>query len=184
MTKPISFSEPEFQQFFEYWNELRGDDLVPAKSSFEPQRVSFLLSKLTVLQWTPPDTLVVRLMGTEIVSHHNKERTGTNLLDIIQPTQRAVVAACTAASFKQISVAELVTRRHFASGAQVGARNGFFPFRGEDGMVNLAIGVHCGDTDANRGILPTDPLSHIEVLDYRFTDVGNGVPDLEFKSAG
>jgi hypothetical protein len=65
---------------------LRGDDLLPAKSSFDPQRVTLLLPKLTVLQWTPPDTLLVRLMGTEIVSHHIKELTGTNLLDAVQPS--------------------------------------------------------------------------------------------------
>lgn len=169
MTKPISFSEPEFQQFFEYWNELRGDDLVPAKSSFEPQRVSFLLSKLTVLQWTPPDTLVVRLMGTEIVSHHNKERTGTNLLDIIQPTQRAVVAACTAASFKQIAVAELVTRRHFASGAQVGARNGFSPFGVKTGWSTVplaSIAATQMPTEASYRLIPC-PTSRCSTIDSR-----------------
>ncbi len=156
MTNPIGFSEPEIQQFFEYWNELRGDDLLPAKSSFDPQRLTLLLPKLTVLQWTPPDTLLVRLMGTEIVSHHIKERTGTNLLDAVQPSQKAVLAAFTAAFFTQISVAEVDTRRHYTSGALVGALNVYFPFRGEDEIVNFAIGVHCADTDANSKILPND----------------------------
>ncbi|MFP6705796.1 MAG: hypothetical protein VCE75_07155 [Alphaproteobacteria bacterium] len=95
-----------------------------------------------------------------------------------------MLAAFTAAFFTQISVAEVDTRRHYTSSALGGALNGYFPFRGEDEVVNFAIGVHCAYTGANSKILPNDSLSHIEVLDYRFSGIGNGVPDLDFNSAG
>ena len=184
MTTSISFDEPDFQQFFNYWDELRGDDLVPAKSNFDPRRVSSLLPKLSVLQWRPPDHLFLRLMGTGIVSQLRGERTGTNLLDIIQASQRDEVTKFTASLFSQVSIAIVDTQRHFASGKRVGLLFGFFPFRNDSDDVNFAVGVHRADLDADRLVAPNDNLIHAEVFGYEFIDIGSGIPDLVFGADG
>ncbi len=180
----IEFDEPEFQQFFDYWNELRGTHSVPVKSTFDPLRVSSLMAVMSVTQWTPPDKLYLRLMGTDIVEQTHIETTGTNLLDIVYEPQRPMVMAHSAALFSTPAIGLVKTNRCFTSGKTVEVKFAFFPFRRDAGEQDIAIGVHKADLEANRRGAQGDPLKYAEVLAYNFLDIGNGAPDLSFNADG
>ncbi len=180
MSASAVLSEPEFQLFYDYWDELRGTALVPAKAEFDPLRVSSLMSIMSVIQWTPPDQLLLRLMGTTIVDQTHVETTGTNLMDIILQSQRDAVAELSAAVFRQPAISLVSTYRCFESGRKVGVKFAFFPFFADDGALNTAIGVHKADLEANKLVSPEDPLLHAELLSYEYMDIGNGVPNIRY----
>lgn len=184
MADTIEFDEPEFQQFFDYWNDLRGTDTVPKKSSFDPLKVPSLMAVMSVTQWIPPDKLYLRLMGTDIVEQTHMETTGSNLLDLIYEPQRPMVMTFSAALFSTPAIGSVKTNRCFASGKKVEVKFGFFPFRRDAGEPDIAVGVHKADLEANKRVASHDQLKHAEVLAYSFVDIGNGVPDLSYNADG
>jgi len=182
MANDIKFDEPEFQTFYDYWDALRGEALVPLKSEFDPLKVPSLMSLMSVLQWVPPDILYIRLIGTRIVEQAHEELTGTNLVDVVHEPQKQMIVEYNAAQFAHVAVGVIQTKRRYASGKSVDVKYAFIPFKGDGGELDIAIGVHKADLEANRQVAPDDPLLHAEIFTYRFVDIGNGVPDLAFSA--
>lgn len=182
MTNENELREPEFQLFHDYWNELRGDDFVPDKANFDPTKVSSLMAIMSVIQWFPPDVLHLRLMGTNIVDQTHIETTGSNLLDVMYEPQRQLVADLSQALFAQPAIGLAKTKRCFESGKTVEVQFAFFPFRDVTGEIDIAIGVHKADADAHKLIAPYDPLLYALLTEYRYMNIGNGIPNLSYTS--
>jgi len=184
MANEIVFDEPEFDVFYSYWRELQGDEPAPPKSHFDPLKVPSLMEQMSVLQWFPPDKLLLRLMGTKIVDQTHLETTGTNLLDLVRAPQLEMVKRCVQAHHDHLAVVSLKNERRFASGKAVAVKYAFFPFLGDSGARGFSIGVHKADEEANKLVAQHDLLDHVKVLSLDFADVGNGVPDLSYKATG
>ena len=75
-----------------------------------------------MLQWIPPDMLLLRLMGAKIVAQTQIETTGTNLLDVLYPPQREATKLYTQAHDDHLAVIYLKTERQFASGKDIAAK--------------------------------------------------------------
>jgi hypothetical protein len=178
MADSSALPEPEFRQFFEYWNELRGSDIAPARADFDPLKLAALMPNMSILQWLPPDTLRWRLMGTAIVDQTSLERTGSNLLDVMYPPQRAMVLEHSAPTFELPAIALNTSHRCFASGKTVQVDFAWFPFRNADGRTDIVIGVHKPNMEQAARVLKTDGLVCSYLTHYSYVDIGAGIPNM------
>lgn len=90
---PLSLT-PEGAAFLDSWRALQGGAAaVPCKSTFDPTRFRALLPHLVLYERRAPDDFHIRLIGTTVVERIGREATGDNVLDLIAPDSRAVMAA-------------------------------------------------------------------------------------------
>jgi hypothetical protein len=57
---------PSSQQFFAYWDEIRGPDAAPARSAFEPEPIRHLLCDSFVLAYEHVSGFPFRVAGTRL----------------------------------------------------------------------------------------------------------------------
>ncbi len=182
MPDKIEFVEPEFEQFYAYWQTLRGAEIVPRKADFDPLKLTSLLPTLSIVQWFPPDRLLVRLVGTAIVEQAHVEPTGTDLKDLFYPPHHHVLSKGSEGLFGQPAIGLITTRRRYDSGKEFDINYAFFPFRGADDKIDIAIGVQKADP-AVMQVAPDDPLKLGKIKSYHYGDIGNGIPDFSFEMA-
>ncbi len=75
-------------RFLSYWDDLRGDRLMPARSELDPASIKPILPFLAIGEFRTPSELIVRLAGTALRDMLGVELTGRNLLDISAPEDR------------------------------------------------------------------------------------------------
>ncbi len=76
------------RRFFDYWDAIRGDDLVPDRKSFDPIAIRELMPAVTILEIWSPERIVPRLAGTGVCDGMGLDPTGRNWLDLQRPELR------------------------------------------------------------------------------------------------
>ncbi|MEQ8355970.1 MAG: PAS domain-containing protein [Kiloniellaceae bacterium] len=89
---PQGFIEdPDLRRLFDYWRDRRAGRLMPAKSDIDPLKISWALSRIYLLDYSPENGFVYRLAGNEIAGvfgHTNLK--GLRPRDFLPP-ERAVM---------------------------------------------------------------------------------------------
>jgi len=67
---------PSSQQFFAYWDEIRGSEAAPARSAFEPESVRHLLGDSFVLAYEHTSGFPFRVAGTRLCALLGREVKG------------------------------------------------------------------------------------------------------------
>ena len=77
----VDWVTPDAKEFAYYWHSLDRDRVVPRRSSFDPTRISPLLSGIAIYEVKSRDEIIYRLAGTALVDRFGMEVTGKNFLD-------------------------------------------------------------------------------------------------------
>jgi len=82
--KPIAeVRSPMLLRAYEYWQSMRGDRVLPARSDLDPLDIPDLLPNVILLDYLPKDhRLKVRLVGTLVVDMYGSDYTGMYLDEI------------------------------------------------------------------------------------------------------
>lgn len=83
--------EPTSQQLYAYWNDVRGDRLAPRRFEIEPSRIAAILPDTFILERVDSATFRFRLAGTRICEAFVAEFRGLNILDLLEPIDRATL---------------------------------------------------------------------------------------------
>ena len=68
---------------YRLWQEKRGSDLCPARSSFSPRDLITTLPMIMLIDVRPkPEGFVMRLVGTGITHYMGKDPTGSRIIDL------------------------------------------------------------------------------------------------------
>jgi len=65
-----------------YWDELRGDRLLPRRAEIDPAALVAALPYISIVELRDPDTMIYRLCGTALRDIMGIEATGRNMLDL------------------------------------------------------------------------------------------------------
>ncbi len=98
---------------FDYWINLKGNDLAPLRSAIEPVALRHLLPDLFILADDHMGTLVFRLAGTRICELFGREFRGLGFAEIWAPSERR----------QPVSIAENVIRHEQPAFLDVQASN-------------------------------------------------------------
>ncbi|MDF2366441.1 PAS domain-containing protein [Sneathiella sp.] len=88
----IDWVTPDAKEFAYYWRSLDRDHAVPHRSSFDPTRISPLLSGIAIYEVMSRDEIIYRLAGTALVDKFGMEVTGKNFLDFWKGERREQAA--------------------------------------------------------------------------------------------
>jgi hypothetical protein len=79
---------PSSQQFFAYWDEVRGPDPAPVRSAFEPGPVRHLLGDSFVLAYEPTGGFPFRVAGTRLCALLGRDVKGQSFNTLWQVESR------------------------------------------------------------------------------------------------
>jgi hypothetical protein len=79
---------PSTQQFFEYWDEVRGSETAPARSAFEPGPVRHLLGDSFVLAYDHAGGFPFRVAGTRVCALLGRDIKGESFKTLWQASSR------------------------------------------------------------------------------------------------
>ena len=82
---------PSSQQFFAYWDEVRGSEAAPARSAFEPGPVRHLLGDSFVLAYEHSSGFPFRVAGTRLCALLGCDVKGQRFDQLWQPQSRKEV---------------------------------------------------------------------------------------------
>lgn len=163
----------------DYWQDVRGDDLVPARRLIQPAAMKSLLPFVMLLDWQGERKLIYRLAGTEIARGFGMELRGHNLFDFTAEADHAAQERSMAAICDHPCglVAELVFAGRYAMPQEYQVFH--LPLADDDGAHTKMIGVISA---TQRDYDPHELEGPSRVQGYRaweFFDIGAGVPDQE-----
>ncbi|HEY7242676.1 MAG TPA: PAS domain-containing protein [Xanthobacteraceae bacterium] len=73
---------PSTYQLFEYWNERRGQRLLPRRDDIEPEAIRSVLADTFILSFEPSFGYPVRVAGTRVCALFGREIKGEAFLDV------------------------------------------------------------------------------------------------------
>lgn len=76
------------RQMLEYWQSLRKDGALPARTDFNPGRVRSLLNRLCLFEARPGKSLTCRLAGSMVRQGLGMELSGMDYMDYTPPAYR------------------------------------------------------------------------------------------------
>jgi hypothetical protein len=86
-------SEPDLLRLFEYWCSKRSGSLMPCKGDIDPIEISWALSRIFLLDYSPEDGFRYRLAGAEVAEIFGRTNLkGFQLTDILSPERAKMVA--------------------------------------------------------------------------------------------
>lgn len=79
---------PSTQQFFAYWDDIRGPETAPSRAAFEPGPIRHLLGDSFMCASVYADGFPVRVAGTRICALLGRDLKGAPFLDLWHPESR------------------------------------------------------------------------------------------------
>jgi len=83
---------PSSQQFFAYWEQVRGEEAAPARSAFEPGPVRHLLGDSFVLSYAHVKGCPFRVAGTRVCALLGRDPKGQSFTSLWDPASRTEVS--------------------------------------------------------------------------------------------
>lgn len=178
----INFDRKESASFAEYWQSLRKDELVPAKSRLDPSQLKHLLPYIMIFEKISDTSFLIRLVGTEIVRRRGKDPTGHKLEAYSStggnsPFRKNLMSVLDCpCGFLTISIEE------YTKGAPNFIELSGFPFADREGVprfiISLAIESSRSFNRHNKSLLLSrERTTRQEWQFHQFIDIGAGLPE-------
>lgn len=168
----------ECQLFYEYWQELRGDDPLPMRSQLKPSDIKPLLPFMSVVEHIPErQTAKFRLLGTAVEERFGKNFAGQELPITEDVQSNNAMAHMLANIFTLPCGCRVVVEEEYRTTRKGVVESINLPFAGPDGRTQFAISVAKQISEYIRDLTEERGLEGQSVFEYDFMDIGFGVPD-------
>lgn len=174
----MEFQSQDNQDFFDYWQNLPRDGLIPESKSFLPENIPKLLPFFTIYELVSVDCIRFKLAGTMISKRDGSDRTGHNYLDDVAPERRAKASEAFWAIYNQPCGMRVILDLKKESGMIQQSEGLGLPMINSKGEFPLLYYSHhvlsAPKIQASR---LGDRLELITVRQRDFIDIGAGIPD-------
>ncbi|WP_020591521.1 PAS domain-containing protein [Kiloniella laminariae] len=174
--KIIKFEHPHSVAFFEHWQSLPREGLLPLRSSFLPERVPRLLSTLSIYELVSRDFIKFRLIGTAIRERMGADMTGKNYLDFVDPARREKSGGSFWAVVEQPCAMRVISNHAMTSGRHMFLEVLMVPVENDMGANPVVL---CQTNEINKPgkdeFHNPDGLKLVTVSNREFIDIGAGL---------
>ncbi len=168
----------ECREFACAWDNWRGAELVPRRSSVRIEDISNLLHLISVVEVRSPDEAIFRLAGTALCQAMGVELSGLNYFDFTTPEQRGPRAKRTCALVEHPAGSHFQFPVAYKTGRMVPSEVLSFPVWPDDPNAPpqlFGISVALENTHLEGEVDQPDRIAMPE--GFQFVDIGAGVPD-------
>ncbi|MGD1879255.1 MAG: PAS domain-containing protein [Kiloniellaceae bacterium] len=93
VTQPDFIGDADLRRLFAYWRSKRNGRPMPAKEDIDPIEISWALTRIFLMDYSPEDGFRYRLAGSEISTVFGRANLkGLTFADILPPEGAAIVA--------------------------------------------------------------------------------------------
>lgn len=168
------------QDFFDYWQKLPRNGVVPESKSFFPEDIPKLLSSFTIYELVSADCIRFKLAGTKIANRDGGDRTGDNYLDEVAPARRKKASEAFWTVYNQPCGMRVILEFTKKSGMVVLVEGIGLPMINSTGEFPLLYYSNDELSRSKRKVAGTiDRLELITVKQRDFIDIGAGIPDFK-----
>ena len=178
----IGFECDGTKAFYDYWQSLPRNGLVPESKDFLPEDIPELLPFITIYELVSEDFIRFRLAGTMIANRYGRDRTGQNYLDEVTPKRRKKASEAFWAVYNQPCGMRVIIDMKKKSGLALEVESLGLPMiNSRDGYPLLYYTNYMlvDQSKAHHDIIKRDWLELIAVTKRDFIDIGAGIPDFK-----
>jgi len=161
----------------EFWEEVRGDRLLPDASDIDPAQIAYILKDIAILDVIDEMTIRYRLAGTEITEQTGTDPTGENLIELVAPDNQRLVAQVMHQIIAQPVGALAAYEDVYQSGKRAIVESLYLPLQKTNGLSGRIVSVHCWkETIAYEEAQPKS-RGAAKIRSIKWLDLGAGMPE-------
>tara|TARA_E500000318_G_scaffold48629_1_gene45752 strand:- start:7407 stop:7970 length:564 start_codon:yes stop_codon:yes gene_type:complete len=167
---------PEGKDFISYWSSLREGRKLPKREDIDPGAIKHLLPYIVIHDLVSPDLIRLRLIGTVVAEEYEKDITGWNYLDMVEPARRAAASKAFFVLHEAPVGMSVTLRSTTRSGSSWVRQTIDLPV--SDPRNNRKLIFSCSlRTKSGMSAVPENPELQVQQITSReFFDIGAGVP--------
>ncbi|MFD2205905.1 PAS domain-containing protein [Kiloniella antarctica] len=176
----FEFNSSKSKEFYDYWQNLPRNGLIPCRSSFMPEQVPSLLPNFIIYEMISKDYIKVRLLGSALSDKFGDDRAGENYLDFIEGPRKEIASEALWAVVNKPCGIRVVLKQVLKNGLTVCLESVGLPLLSEDGGNPLIL-FQKNELDCEKGVPEEgyDPLRYYQLVQRDFIDIGAGLSGLE-----
>ncbi len=176
----FDFKHPKNKQFFDFWQAIPREGMVPRRQDYHPEKVAVLLPTMMMYELVSSDYIKVRLLGTGITEDFGKEREGQNFLDFIEPHRQDKVSQALWEIARYPCGMRVLAEHVLKSGLTVMLESVGLPLLNRDDKVRwILFQRNILDVEKGLPIIKSDrvydPKTYVRLFQRDYIDIGAGV---------
>jgi hypothetical protein len=161
----------------EFWEEVRGDRLLPEASEIDPAQIAYILKDIAILDVIDEMTIRYRLAGTAISERTGNDPTGGNLIDMVAPDKRQLVSQIMNTIIAH-PVGTIATYEDvYQSGKRALVESLYLPLQKVDDSVGRIVSVHLWKETLTYEQEQPEPVVAAKIRSIQWLDIGAGTPE-------
>lgn len=161
----------------EFWDEVRGDRLLPSTGDIDPSQIAYILKDIAILDVIDPMNILYRLAGTGIAERMGEDPTGNNLIEMTAPETRAMVSKILYMIVSHPVGAIATYENVYSTGKRSVVESLYLPLQKAEGQSDRIVSVHSRE----KTVTYEDEQAHstvaAKILELKWIDLGAGIPD-------
>ncbi len=169
-------TNPALRPLSEFWEEARGDRLLPNARDLDPAQIANILKDVAILDVIDEMNIQYRLAGTAIAERMGEDPTGNNLIKMTAPETRAAVSK-TLHLIVSHPVGAIATYENiYNSGKRAVVESLYLPLQMSAGKSDRIVSVHSREKTITYQDERPQSMVAAKILDLQWIDLGAGVP--------
>jgi hypothetical protein len=168
---------PALKPLCEFWDEVRGDRLLPNTSDIDPSQIAYILKDIAILDVIDPMNILYRLAGTGIAERMGEDPTGNNLIEMTASDTRAMVSKILHLIVSHPVGAIATYENVYNTGKRAVVESLYLPLQKAEGQSDRIVSVHSRE----KTVTYQDEQAHstvaAKILELKWIDLGAGTPD-------
>jgi|GEM_PF-638459 len=162
---------------YEFWNEVRGDRLLPDASDIDPAQIAYILKDIAILDVIDEMTIRYRLAGTAIAERMGDDPTGRNLIEMTAPNMRSLVSQVMQHIVAQPVGALATYENVYQSGKRAIVESLYLPLKKTAGLSERIVSVHSQEKTITYEEEQLHSKVAAKILEITWIDIGAGIPE-------
>lgn len=170
-------NNPALKPLCEFWDEVRGDRLLPNTGDIDPSQIAYILKDIAILDVIDPTNILYRLAGTGIAERMGEDPTGNNLIEMTAPDTRAIVSKILHLIVSHPVGAIASYENVYNTGKRAVVESLYLPLQRTKDQSDRIVSVHSRE----KTVTYQDEQSHstvaAKIRELKWIDLGAGIPD-------
>eukprot|EP00439_Symbiodinium_sp_Y106_P087555 s1_g91.t1 len=170
-------TNPALRPLSEFWEEARGDRLLPNANEIDPAQIAYILKDVAILDVIDEMTIQYRLAGTAIAERMGEDPTGNNLIEMTAPETRATVSRILHLIVSQPVGAIATYENIYNTGKRAVVESLYLPLQKDEGRSDRIVSVHSREKTVTYEDEQPHSTVAAKILELKWIDIGAGTPE-------